>query len=131
MASSPGRIVWLAIAVGYFTDVVISLIIFMIGARVDPNLANGLTFDSTAGVVTAILLVLSTGFGGWLAGRRAKQEYVLHGVLVGGIGIIDMFIQSLFGTAPPLINILLQLAAIGAGGLGGWLSQWLPTPQQE
>lgn len=131
MTGSPGRIVWLAVASGYFADVVISLIILMIGAQIDPNLVDGISFESTVGTVTAILLVISTGVGGWLAGRLAKQEYVLHGVLVGGIGIITMLVESLFATAPPLVNIQLQLVAIGLGGLGGWLSRWLPTGQQE
>ncbi len=131
MAGSPGRIVWLAAASGYFADVVISLIILMIGTQIDPSLADGISFDSTAGAVTAILLVVSTGVGGWLAGRLAKQEYVLHGVLVGGIGLITMLVESLFATAPPLVNIQLQFVAIGLGGLGGWLSRWLPTSQQE
>ncbi len=131
MTDRPGRIRWLAVAAGYFADYFISLVIAGIGVQFDPNLARGISFGSIAGAVTAVLLVLSTGVGGWIAGRLAKQEYVLHGVLIGGIGIIDMLISSFFGEQIALTNILLQFAAVAVGALGGWLSQWMPARQEQ
>ena len=131
MTDRPGRIRWLAVAAGYVADYFISFVIAGIGVHLDPKLAQGISFGSIAAAVTAVLLVLSTGVGGWIAGRLAKHEYVLHGVLVGGIGIIDMLISSFFGERIPLTSILIQFAAVAVGGLGGWLSQWVPARQEQ
>lgn len=130
MTNRPSRIVWFAVALGFLADQLISIAVGTVGLRFDPNLVHGATFATTAGAVTSILLVLSTGFGGWLAGRLAKHEYVLHGALVGGWGVILMLIFALFGDQAPLTDILLQFGAVAAGGLGGWLSHWIPTRQQ-
>src|SRR5687767_11628913 len=107
MRETPGRIRWLAILIGYLVDTVISTFITWVAALFDPRLMTEITFSSYAGAVTAVLLVVSTGVGGWLAGRLAKQEYVLHGALVGGLGIILMLILSVFDAPPPLIGIVL------------------------
>jgi len=109
----------------------VSQLVGAVGQHFDPQLAQGLNLATTAAIITAILLVVSTGFGGWVAGRMAKTEYVLHGALVGGLGIIFMLIQALFSTPSPLIDILLQCVAVGVGALGGWLSQWVPTAQRQ
>ena len=130
MRSGPGRIRWLAVAGGYFVDVLISLAIVGIAQRFDPELGRGISFETSASTITAILLVLSTGVGGWLAGRLARQEHVLHGTLVGGIGIIDMLVSSLFGARAPLASIVLQCVAVVAGAIGGWVSRRVPAPQQ-
>ena len=130
MMNTPGRIRWSAIAIGFLVDNLISILVGSTGARFDPELAQGVSFATTAGTITSILLVLSTGFGGWLAGRLAKHEHVLHGTLVGGLGIIVMLVSSLFGQQTPLLNILLQCLAVGAGALGGWLSRRTPAQQQ-
>ncbi len=131
MTGSPGRIVWLAVAAGFVADQLLSQLIASVGSLFDPAVAVGITFNSAASIITAILLVVSTGIGGWIAGRLAKQEYVLHGVLVGGTGVLVMLLTAIFGQQWPLANIVLQCVAIGLGGLGGWLSRWLPTRQQE
>ncbi len=128
----PGRIMWFAIAVGLLADNVISLIITAISQQYDPELGQQITFATGAGALVAVLLVASTGFGGWLAGRLAKTEHVLHGALVGGMGIIILLFTSLFGAEPiPLINTLLQCVAVVVGAFGGWLSQWIPKQPQQ
>ncbi len=122
---------WLAVLLGYLVDQLISIIILGIGQAFDPQLTDGATFASTAGTVTSVLLVLSTGLGGWLAGRLAKQEYLLHGVLVGGITLVVMLVQSLFGKQWTGTIVVLQIIATLVGGLGGWLSQWVPVSQRR
>jgi putative membrane protein (TIGR04086 family) len=132
MKGMPGRIMWLAIAIGYLVDYLVSLFIRAISQTFDPLLGYQISFGSTAGIVTAVLLVLSTGLGGWVAGRLAKTEYVLHGVLVGGMGLIILLFTSLFGREPvPLLTTVLQCVAVIVGGIGGWASRWLPAPQQQ
>ncbi len=103
MRETPGRIRWLAVILGYLVDAVLSTFIRWGAAQFDPRLMNEISFHSITGAVAAILLVVSTGVGGWLAGRLARQEYVLHGALVGGIGIILLLIQGVFETPPALI----------------------------
>jgi len=129
--SRPSRIVWLAAALGYFVDTFVSTLIGAVGSQFDPTLAQGISLRTTAAIITAILLVLSTGFGGWVAGRLARQEYLLHGVLVGGIGVVAMLIESMFGQPYPLTNILLQFVAVLVGGVGGWLSQRIPAARAQ
>lgn len=120
---APERIKWIAIVAGFLLDTFISTLIFGLAARVEPALSTTITLTTTAGRITACLLVLSTGIGGWLAARLARTEYVLHGVLVGGMGIFAMLLQGLLGgQAQPLNAILLQCVAVGVGGIGGWLS---------
>ena len=125
--AAPERIKWIAVVAGYLLDYVISLIVHAIGAQFDPGLATQISLATAAGVVTACMLVLSTGIGGYLAGRLAPAERVLHGALVGGLGIFLMLIFSLFGQSQPLTAILLQCVAVVVGGLGGWLSGRVPA----
>jgi len=126
--AAPERIKWIAVVAGFLLDMLLSTLIFGIAAQIDPELSSQLTLATTAGVITACLLVLSTGAGGWLAGRLARTEFVLHGALVGGLGIFVMLIESLIGSgAEPLNAILLQCVAVVVGGLGGWLSGRMPT----
>ena len=125
--AAPERIKWIAIVAGYLLDYVISLIVLAIGAQFDSGLATQISLATTAGVVTACMLVLSTGIGGYLAGRLARAERVLHGALVGGLGIFLMLIFSLFGQSQPLTAILLQCVAVVVGCLGGWLSGRVPA----
>lgn len=131
MSGTPARIGWLAVLAGFIVDELVSELVGSIGQHFDPQLAQGVTLASTVGIATALLLVLSTGFGGWVAGRLAKREYVLHGTLVGGVGLIVMLIMAFAGVGPRLIEIWLQFACVGAGALGGYLSRWLPAPQKE
>jgi putative membrane protein (TIGR04086 family) len=131
MTSPPGRIVWLAVLAGFFVDNLISLVITLIAQRLDPQLAQGLNFASTVGIVTTALLTLSTGFGGWLAGRLAKHEYVLHGALVGGISLLTLLIDALFVMSPALFSIVHAIVLVGVGALGGLLSRWIPSSQKQ
>ena len=131
MGGNPARIGWLAILAGFIVDNLISELVGAIGQSFDPMLAQGVTLASTAGIITSIFLVLSTGLGGWIAGRLAKREYVLHGTLVGGVEIILMLIMAVAGDAPSPLQIWLQFAAVLAGALGGYLSQWIPSTQKE
>lgn len=131
MTRTSGRIKWLAVAAGFFTDILLSEIIRGIASQFEPAILEGPSFGTSAAAVTAILLVLSTGVGGWVAGRLARYEHVLHGVLVGGTGIMLMLVAGLAGVAEPLTNVVLQCFAVGVGGLGGFLSRWVPRPQEQ
>ena len=127
----PERINWLAVITGFLVDLLISSLVFGIAAQYDPELSSEITLVTTTGLITACLLVLSTGIGGWVAARLARTEFVLHGVLVGGLGIFALLLQSLIGgQAEPLNGILLQCVAVVVGGIGGWLSGRRQAQQQ-
>ena len=121
--ATPERIKWLAVVGGFLLDTLLTIFIFGIAVQFDPELSEGITLATGTEVVTACLLVLSTGAGGWLAARLARTEFVLHGALVGGMGIFIMLIESLIGARTETLDaILLQCVAVVAGGVGGWLS---------
>lgn len=123
------RIVWFAVLLGVFVDQIISSIILGIGSQADPNINNGTFYLTAAGLITAGLLAVSTGVGGWSAGRLAKQERVLHGALVGGVGLVLMVLLGLAGERWQIDELLVQFAGTALGALGGWLSRFVPTRQ--
>ena len=130
MSETPGRIKWLSVVAGYLVDFMLSLLTVTIASWLNPALGAELSFNSPSATLIALTLVLATGVGGWVAGRLARGERVLHGALVGGIGIIMLLIQSLTDATPSLIAITLQCVAVGVGALGGWLSGRIPTVQE-
>jgi putative membrane protein (TIGR04086 family) len=131
MTPTPGRIAWLAVFAGFFADFFISMIVGLFGSFFDPRYMPGLVPTSATGVLVVVLQTLSTGFGGWLAGRLAKHERVLHGVLVGGVSLISLLLDSLFVTPASFFEISQAIVLVFIGGIGGWLSRWPATPQQS
>lgn len=125
------RIKWLAVLAGWMLDLFLSALIVGIALMIDPDLADQNFLAGTGSVVLGVLLVSATAVGGWLAARLAKQERVLHGVLVGGMGIFMLLFESIFDTPPPLDSIVLQFVATVLAGVGGYISRWLPMRQQE
>jgi hypothetical protein len=129
--STPNRINWIAVIGGFLLDTLLSTLVFGVAARFDPALSTDIVLTTGLGVFTAGLLMLCTGIGGWLAARLARMEYVLHGVLVGGLGILVMLLESLLtGQARTLNQIVLQSLAVVVGGIGGWLSGRTQEPRQ-
>ncbi len=131
MTLPPGRIVWLAVIAGFVVDTVISLVIIAIASMFDPQVTREQNFSTTAGVVTTVLLSFSTLLGGFIAGRRAKHEYILHGALVGGISIVTLMLDSFFVEQASLFTIVHGIVLVFMGALGGLISRWLAPAQQE
>ncbi len=131
MTPSPGRIVWLAVIAGFVVDTLISLAIIAIASMFDPQITREQNFNTTAGAVTTVLLSLSTLLGGFIAGRRAKHEYILHGALVGGISIVTLMLNSFFVEQASLFTIVHGIVLVFMGALGGLISRWLAPAQQE
>jgi putative membrane protein (TIGR04086 family) len=71
------------------------------------------------------LLILSTGVGGYVAGRMGRQNRALHGVLVGVVGVLVNQLQTLSGGSP-LSRTFVIASGVGCliGGLGGILSRY-------
>jgi putative membrane protein (TIGR04086 family) len=118
----PERIVWWAIWLGFSVDWLTSTALGSLASLIDPSI-NDRDFTATSiGLVTAALFALSTGFGGWLAGRIAKHEHMLHGALVGGVGILLMVVLGMFGQSWQISELMIQFGGTLLGALGGWLS---------
>lgn len=125
-----GRIHWRAVMFGYLFDYISSLFIGAIAYSVNQNIATESLFASTTGIVYAVLGVLMTVIGGFIAGRIAKEERFLHGFLVGGIGIVVLLLEGLLGAQIPLENIILTFVATVLAGVAGYLSRWTPARER-
>ena len=125
------RIHWVAVLAGSLLDNILSMLIAGIALAIAPEIANGAFFTSAPGAVAGVLLALATVIGGWLAGRIAKEERFLHGVMVGGFGIVLMLLQSVFGVSVTLDQLVLQFVATGFAGLAGYSSRWVPARERK
>jgi hypothetical protein len=80
--------------------------------------------DRLTGLIVFIpSLFLGLGFtvlGGYVAGRVSKNHQVLHGGIVGALGILFAFIY--WSYSPLWYNIISVIAIIPAGMLGGYIA---------
>lgn len=125
------RIHWVAVLAGSLLDNILSMLIGGVALGFAPEIADGAYFTSASGTVTGILLALATVIGGWLAGRIAKTERFLHGVMVGGFGIVMLLLQSFFDIPLTLDQLVLQFVATGFAGLAGYSSRWVPVRERK
>ncbi len=132
---APGKIMWMPVLWAFLLDTVITGAVVMVGSLADPTLAQSQnsSWATPAAVIVWILSIVSTGIAGWFAARRARHERVLHGVLVGALGL-GMSLLTMLTDETVIFNgldVALIFLAIGAGALGGYLSRWLPTRQED
>jgi small-conductance mechanosensitive channel len=84
-------------------------------------------------VIVPAALIVFTLFGYWVA-RPLQDRFVLHGILMGAVGVV-LYIVLIFGAsflpgAPPLdlsvsfsaAYLLTHTLKLVGGGLGGWLA---------
>ncbi len=117
---------WMAVLTGFVVDYMVTMLLFVM---MNPEEAF-----SVAPVITEphhLLLIslgiLSTGIGGYVAGRMTETDHALHGLLVGVIGIL---FGQLSGSTLP--RVLVVASAIGCivGALGGLLSRYVPPARK-
>lgn len=108
---------WMAVLTGFVVDIAISALLSLFAtpqffASPDPTQPGDLLMIS--------LLALSTGIGGFVAGRMAGSSRVINGLLVAIVGIL---INQL---GPPLPRVLVVSSAVACGlaALGGYLSRF-------
>src|SRR5262245_29121265 len=77
----------------------------------------------TPGMYTAVAgsLVMPFLFGIWTA-RKAEAHFVLHGVLVGAIGIL-IYVGLTLGAPEPLLYIFAHGLKLMGGAAGGYVAQ--------
>jgi putative membrane protein (TIGR04086 family) len=119
---------WMAVLTGYIVDTLISLLLLaLLSSVVTPEFSASPDLTQPADLVLLCLLLLSTGIGGYVAGRMAPTDGPLHGLLVGVVGILVNQLETLT-SGSPLSHTLVIASGVGCliGGLGGFLSRY-PT----
>jgi len=121
---------WMAILTGFIVDIVTT---FLLYALFYP--ASLTTPDTTqsSDLVQIGLGLLATGVGGYVAGRLAQSQRMLHGLLVGVVGILIIQLQLMVGGGPGIERVGVIALAVGclAGALGGLLSHYPPQGQRK
>ena len=119
---------WMAVLTGFLVHV---LLTFVISFFAPPTVSAGLDSTGTAGLIVIALGILTTGIGGYVAGRMAQAQHPIHGLLVGAVSILAIQLQLLAG-GPPLTRVDVLALALGclAGALGGLLSR-LSAPRRR
>lgn len=132
-----GRIHWLAVLAGYLLDVLLSFVLPNVGAAlltlfgvaVDPAALTDGFLGSPTGLLFGVSLTLATLIGGWLAGRLAKEERFLHGVLVAVIGLALSLLAAWGGATPRLDEVVRLCLTLPLAGLAGRASGWSAARQ--
>ena len=116
-----------AVALGVMIDVVgsvatgILLVIFMVANGI-PDSEIIPRLNSLSGLLLKLLSVLGfTVVGGFFAGYLARQVYLLHGALVGTVGLFLSFL-CLNGYVSPWYLAVHYLGMVPAGVAGGYFA---------
>ena len=112
---------WMAVLTGFVVDIAISALLSLFAtpqffAAPDPTRPGDLLMIA--------LLTISTGIGGFVAGRMAGSSRAINGLLVAVVGIL---INQL-GPPLPRVLVISSVIACGLAALGGYLSRF-PTQQ--
>ena len=108
---------WMAVLTGFFVDIAISALLSLLATPqfyTAPNLAQ------PGDLLLISLLELSTGVGGFVAGRMAGESRTINGLLVAVIGIL----VNQLGPPLPRVFVVSSLIACGLAALGGYLSRF-------
>jgi putative membrane protein (TIGR04086 family) len=116
---------WIGVLTGFIVD---SLISFFLFALTRPDFSTAPDLTQLADLLFLCLLVLSTGVGGYVAGRMAQTDRMLNGFLVGVVGILVAQLDLVFADGQPMPHVFVIASAVGCllGALGGFLSRY-PT----
>jgi len=117
----PMNVRWMAVLTGYLADYFISLLIVLVAGQ---EFVSAPSLARPTDVLILSLLTLSTGIGGYVAGRMARVNRTINGFLVAIVGIL---VGQLNGPLPRLF-VLASIAACGLAALGGYLSRF---PEQR
>jgi putative membrane protein (TIGR04086 family) len=121
---------WMAVLTGYMVDILITYLLY---ALFSPQSLTVYDPTQSGGLFLISLGLLATGAGGYVAGRMAQMQRVLHGLLVGVVGILVLQLQFLVDSGPGLSHT--QVLALAAGGvvgaLGGWLGRYPARGQRR
>jgi hypothetical protein len=130
---SIGKIKVRAIALGFLVDIVGSLLLGLILAiiwvisktnqGIPSRELHNYPFNQDPFFLTVSFIIGFglTCLGGYVAGRISKESQVLHGGVVGGLGLIWEVI--FYSQVPILYNLTGFLGTVPVGMLGGYLAK--------
>jgi len=79
--------------------------------------------ETAFSLITALLLIVVTGYGAWRAARQVDREAVLHGFLVGlMVALLSFLLDFLFSRQIQLLGLVVYALMVVAGWLGGVLA---------
>jgi putative membrane protein (TIGR04086 family) len=114
---------WSAVFFGWLVDFAISLLIqlIMVWAGLElfftaPDLAN------PTHLIFLLIFLLSTGVGGFIAGRFAGEAFALHGLLVGVTAILASMVANPGVVVEPRVFVIHRAVGCLVGALGGYLA---------
>lgn len=116
---------WTGVLAGFLVDFCISQIFGLLLASGDFVIAPDLT--RTGDLMLIVLLTLSTGVGGYVAGRMATSHRALNGLLVGAVGVLY---SQLDGAPTARVFVVASAIACVLGALGGYLARF-PAPHAD
>jgi putative membrane protein (TIGR04086 family) len=108
---------WMAVLTGFLVDFAISALLSLLAA---PQFFSAPNPAQPGDLLLMGLLALSTGIGGFVAGRMAGESRAINGLLVAVVGIL---INQL-GPPLPRAFVISSLVACGLAALGGYLSRF-------
>lgn len=117
---------WTGVVVGFLVDTMLSFILLVLANR--PDFARMLDLAQTSDVILLALLTISTGVGGYVAGRMAHADRTLNGFLVGIVGVLVGQMQNSASFPRPIV--VASAVACVLAGLGGFLSRY-PAPRER
>ncbi|NJO83085.1 MAG: TIGR04086 family membrane protein, partial [Blastochloris sp.] len=94
---------WMAVLTGFLVDFLFSQILTLF--LVSETFITSPSLNNTQDVLLIALLILSTGIGGYVAGRIAGVDRALNGFLVSIVGIL---VGQLTGGVLPQVLVLVQ-----------------------
>jgi putative membrane protein (TIGR04086 family) len=120
---------WMAVFVGFWVDAVISVVIRLF-TMPDEQFLMAPDIGNPDHLLILALLTISTGVGGYVAGRIAKSRNALHGLLVGVVGILIAQLDVASGGPMPARPFIIA-SAVGCmlGALGGLASMHANRPK--
>lgn len=108
---------WIAVLTGYLADLFISALIVQFAGQA---FIDGPDITRPNDLIIIALLSISTGVGGYVAGRMARADRTLNGFLVAIVGILI----GQLGQSIPRVLVLASLVSCGLAALGGYLSRF-------
>jgi len=108
---------WMAVLTGFVVDIAISALLSLLATPqffIAPNPAQ------PGDLLLLGLLALSTGIGGFVAGRMAGESRTINGLLVAIVGIL----VNQLGPPLPRVLVISSVIACGLAALGGYLSRF-------
>lgn len=125
------QIRWMAVWIGLIVDFVISGVIVLLTSTME-SYRSAPDLSRPDHLLLWGVLILSTGVGGFVAGRIATHDGPMHGLLVGVVGILIGQLDVLFSrVSVPQPFVIGSAIGCLAGALGGALSMLFVARQRD